>query len=394
MTFLQEIVRSALSRGTPFALLILASYLMTINDPRPTDMSDRLERADWAPTARRRSLAALASNSTSEASALLAVLAEFHSGNEELASLARSEIAARPPLRPTWLSRIGQTRIHRAVLVSDPLDRVDHLLLQGRAPVRRGDFTCAVCLDLEGLERVLEAGVVEGTAEDAIAMFDRPTSDIRCSDVALADARARVERVIQYESWLPPAESESWPLHRALVEWLVRTLPEGGWPLARPDLDDVDGEALANRFLASSHGSLFGPRHRQLIDSIIEYGSVYGVGDPMRWNVFRAERWLRDSVVEDEDLVFLESPQSAPLLLRAFIRFAHEEVGIRTALTDDVIGAVESLEREFQDRLRRRLADCDEDDGYEDHDGYDGYADHDDDECEDDHRGDDAVEAG
>ena len=68
----------------------------------------------------------------------------------------------------------------------------------------------------------------------------------------------------------------------------------------------------------------------------------------MRWNEYRAEEWLFDHLLDDHRYERLEGSEVAPLLLRAFIRFAHSELGIRTELTDVVLTAIESWEPKFQ----------------------------------------------
>ena len=220
-------IRDTLRRESPMHFLVIVSLLMSVNDPRPTELFDRSKRSEGAPAARAKLIAELVASPLSEATALLAVLAEFLGDDGELATTIRTELARRPPLTPRWLARLGQTQIQRAVRASHALDDADCLLVQGRVPARRGDFTCLIRLGLDRLGGV-DGVVVEGPIEHALTLIDWPAADIRSQDVELDDVRARVTSAIGWETHMPPRESETWPMHRALVEWLVRLLPEGG----------------------------------------------------------------------------------------------------------------------------------------------------------------------
>ena len=130
---------------------------------------------------------------------------------------------------------------------------------------------------------------------------------------------------------------------------------------ARPELDDPDVAALAQKFFASPQGALFGRRHRDLFWSLVEFGGDSGAGDPMRWNQRRAQEWLFDHLLDDYHCEYLGGREAAPLLLRAFVHFAHPGVGIRAALTDAVLAAIESWEPKFQAELHRKLDEDGED---------------------------------
>jgi hypothetical protein len=130
----------------PFSLLLIGSMLMLSTDTRRNHRFDPSGRSQVAADARANLVARIIEDPTPEASALLAVVAELAGADEELVKAIRAELATRPPLTPKWLARLGQTQIHRAVLVSHVLDEADDLLLEGRMP-GAGTFTCAVKLD-------------------------------------------------------------------------------------------------------------------------------------------------------------------------------------------------------------------------------------------------------
>jgi hypothetical protein len=88
----------------------------------------------------------------------------------------------------------------------------------------------------------------------------------------------------------PPFETETWPECRALLEWIVRGLPEGGAERPRPQWNSDDLVELTERFFASPHGhQLDDQDHRDLLENFLWYGTDYGSGDPMRWSPVRVE---------------------------------------------------------------------------------------------------------
>lgn len=71
----------------------------------------------------------------------------------------------------------------------------------------------------------------------------------------------------------------------------------------------------------------------------------------------RAERWLFCHLLDETDHYFLDGVEVAPVLLRAFIRFAHDDVGIRSDLTVEVLETIDAWEDRWFRKLRRKLAD-------------------------------------
>jgi hypothetical protein len=293
---------------------------------------------------------------TAQGSAVLAVLAEFLGEGDELANQIRGELAARHPWTPKWLAQLNQTRIHRAMRVSHVLDPNDVVLLQFRVPTV-GEFTCAVDFDFNLGDYVRRVGVFRGRLETVLTMIDEPATDMRYEEVDLADVRARLAAAIEFEVRFSPRAASGWPEYGALVEWLIRDLPAGGSALPRPEWSAGDVAALISRFSASPAGAPFGRRQRELLESLVEFGTEDGAGDPSRWSQRRAERWLFDHLLDDTGYYCLDGIESAPILLRAFIRFAHDEVGIPSELTDQVLETVDAWDDKYFVKLRHKLAD-------------------------------------
>jgi hypothetical protein len=138
----------------------------------------------------------------------------------------------------------------------------------------------------------------------------------------------------------PPFETDTWPAARPLVEWVVRQLPEGGSGYQRPEWSEEDRRRLTEAFFASDFARGCQEDDRELFGSLIWFGCDYGPGDPVRWSPVAVEilltDWLPRKVVADAEFL-----GRAPDLLRRFIRFSHAQRGIRPALTDETLRAVD-----------------------------------------------------
>jgi hypothetical protein len=129
-------------------------------------------------------------------------------------------------------------------------------------------------------------------------------------------------------------------------------LPTGGVGYPRPEWSDAALGELTTHFLDSAHGAGFDDHeHRSLLESLLWFGTDYGPGDPLGWSPTRVEilllDWLPRKIVADAEFL-----AKAPELLRALIRFSHQERGIRQALTEQTLRAVDEYEPEYQQLVR------------------------------------------
>ena len=151
----------------------------------------------------------------------------------------------------------------------------------------------------------------------------------------------------------PPIETDAWPACRALVEWVLRLLPEGGQGYLRPEWSETDGRALAERFLASPFAEeLSDPRSRDYVDELLWFGCDYGPGDPLRWSPVAVEilllDWFPRKVIDEPPAL-----ATLPDLVRAFVRFSSAERGLRASLTAETLAAVDEFEPEYLEAIRR-----------------------------------------
>jgi hypothetical protein len=289
-----------------------------------------------------------------ETSALLAVIADMAGDDDVLRARIRRELAARPKVEPASLAQLSETSTFRAARMSHVLGDGDNIMLGVRLPGGH-ELTCLVYIDHNLGTLVKDGFVAPASIADMVAEFRRVTEDpdTRWDDISLADARAWVDPAIELAAiTFPPLETESWPACRALVEWITRGLPEGGTGYQRPQWDSAALARLTDRFFASPHGARLDDADlRGLLESLLWYGTDYGPGDPLRWSPVKVEILL-DDWIPRKIVAPAEYLAKAPDLLRAFIRFAHADVGLRSDLTDETLSSIDDWEPQYQQTIR------------------------------------------
>lgn len=348
-------VQARLDTGDVLDFLAYASTLLSVFDPRGRNPFDS-GRSD-GPTLTE-FLDSIIGVPTPETTALLTAMTEL--APDELSRararrevLARREAGAQEPALPDWLSRLGETAVHRALEGTHVLGDGDNIMLDVRLPGH--ELTIVIYIDHNLGTVVKDAFPVEAPLDDIVAEFvasaDDP--DLKVTDISIADARARADAAVEKGGYMfPPFETETWPGSRAMVEWVLRLLPSGGAGYVRPEWSENAKRDLADRFFASDFGSAMDDEeHRGLLGSLLWYGTDYGPGDPMRWSAVAVELvmtdWIPRKIVAPPDYL-----AKAPETLRAFIRFCHAERGIRADLTSQTLAAVDKYEREYQRVIR------------------------------------------
>jgi hypothetical protein len=347
-------VRRALADPNPISLLTYVSTLLCVTDTRRHHPFARPAASGPRAVTREELVRTFLDVPAPETSALLAVIAEMAGDDAVLRARVRRELATRPKLEPAWLAQLWETSTYRAVLMSHILGDGDNIMLGVRLPGGH-ELTCLVYIDHNLGTLVKDAFVVPASIADMVAEFRRVTEDpdTRWDDISLADARAWVDSAIELAAiTFPPLETETWPACRALVEWITRGLPQGGTGYQRPQWDSAALGRLTDRFFASPYGARLDDHdHRGLLESLLWYGTDYGPGDPLRWSSPRVEILL-DDWIPRKIVAPAEYLAKVPDLLRAFIRFAHAEIGLRSDLTDETLAAVDDWEPRYQQTIR------------------------------------------
>jgi hypothetical protein len=281
------------------------------------------------------------------------VLAQM-AADELIRARARRGLAGRQHPLPDWLRSLSATAVDRATEMSHVLGDGDNIMLGVRLPA--GRELCAVIYIDHNLGTVVkDAFVVPGPISELLPFMQAKADDpdVVWRDVNLGDARARISEAIELgRITYPPFETDTWPACRPLVEWLARLLPEGGTGYVRPQWDAAALDDLAARFFASPFAAGLGDAdHHSLLESILWFATDYGPGDPLRWSAVAVEILLTDWIPRKimADTAFLSR---APELLRGFVRFCHDERGIRAALTGETIAAVDHFEPDYQRTIR------------------------------------------
>lgn len=291
-----------------------------------------------------------------ETTAALRVLAEI--GLEApTRQLAERALNSRQHLLPSWLTGLTPITVDAPVEMSHVLGDGDNVLLGVRTDA--GDrFTLVTYIDHNLGTLVKDAFVLPQGIEQVIARFREIASedpDTVFRTLTPADARARVSEAIDLGArTLPRLATDTWPACRPLLEWVVRQLPTGGMGYVRPEWPAAARDELTERFLASRHAhDAEGSSAAAHVGILLWFACDYGPGDPLRWSPVAVELLLTDFIAARVFLPMAELVQ-LPEVLRAFIRFAHEEQGIRPELTDQTLAAVDDWEPEYLAQLAER----------------------------------------
>jgi len=340
-------LRAALRSGEPLDLLAIVSGFLEVTDPRSRD--------PFAPDERRTSLAELVESFVgtpyAETTAALTAIRALVTDEVLAARIGRELEGRRHPL-PDWLTGLGQARLDPDVwFMTHVLGDGDDYLLGVTLPT--GDALSAlVYVDHNMGTVVKDAFVVPEPLEDlAIKMgtlIDDADQSLTRTDPAAA--RAVIEAAIDSGAHMyPPFTSDSWPMCRPLVEWM---LPTGGVAPEPKEWSQEETAALADEFFAAQFGAaLDDEEHRSLLESVLRFGTSYVSGDPLRWSPVTVEMLLADWFPRK---VIAESAYLAKLpdLVRAYIRYCHDRNDIRADLTEETLAAVDQREPEYLKLIR------------------------------------------
>ncbi len=343
-------LRGALRSDQPLDLLALVSGLLEVTDERSRDPFARDER--------RTGLAELTESfvGTSYAETTAALMAmRALVPDEVMAARIGRELATRRHSMPDWLNDLEQARVEPDVwFLTHVLGDGDDYLFGVSLPSGHA-LSALVYVDHNLGTVVKDAFVVPELVEDLAlkvgTTIDDPDQSLTRTDAATA--RAVMEAAIEHGSRLyPPLSSESWPMCRPLVEWMLRQLPSGGVAPEPKEWSEEETAAIATDFFASPYGApLDRDDERSLLESVLWFGTGYATGDPLRWSPVTVEMLLTDwfprkVIAEPAYLTKL------PDLLRAYVRYCHDQKGIRAALTEETLAAVDDYGPEYQRVIR------------------------------------------
>ena len=344
-----QTLRSALRSGEPLEFLAVVSGFVEVTDPRSRDPFAQGERR----TGRDDLVESFVGTPYAETTAALTVIRALVADEVLAARIGRELDGRRHPL-PDWMKALGETRPDPDVwLMTHVLGDGDDYALGVVLP--SGEALSALVYVDHNLGTVVkDAFVVPGALEDlAIKMgtlIDDPDQSLRRTDPATA--RAVIEAAIDAGSTMyPPLASDSWPMCRPVVEWMLRMLPSGGVAPEPKEWSQEEIAVLVGEFFASPLGvALDGEDERSLLESVLWFSTGYATGDPWRWSPVTVEMLLADWFPRK---VIAEPAYLAKLpgLVRAHIRYCHDRNGIRKTLTQETLAAVDKYEPEYLQQI-------------------------------------------
>lgn len=331
-------------------LLAIASGFLEITDPRRRD--------PFAPDERQTSLAELVDSLVgtpyAETTAALTAVQHLVSDDALAARIGRELAVRRHPL-PDWLAALGHARLEPDVwFMTHVLGDGDDYLLGVTLPSGHA-LSALVYVDHNLGTVVKDAFIVPQPLEDLVIavgkLADDPDQSLTRTDPAAA--RAVIEAAIDAGSRLyPPLTSESWPMCRPIVEWMVRMLPADGVAPERREWSQEEISRIAEDFFASPFGApLDRDDERDLLGSVLWFGTSYATGDPWRWSPVTVElllaHWFPHKVIAEPSYL-----AKLPSVLRAWIRYCHDRIGIRADLTAETLAAVDRYEPQYLTLIR------------------------------------------
>ncbi len=335
---------------SPVPLLELASSIVELSTARPTD--DLVGRH---PSDRSELLEPLALSGLPETAALAWAMLPMLDQLSQ--AFVRSNVAL--PLRPGWLAALHDVSVIGTWQLSDVLGDGDNVLIGVRWP--QHEATLIVYIDHNVGTLVKDAFVVPESLTATRRHYEELLRrEGRADDQSLvpidpADARARVEEAIQQaQRTVPGFESETWPAVRPLVDWWVSLLPPGGTGYEVEPPTQEERAALADRFVNSSFAArLAAPAAvvREMADTLLWYSGGRGACDPLQWSAVMVEIVLVDFIPR-KVVAPREELSQVPEILRALVRFAHHERGIRPGLTAEVEAAIDRWTPQFMELIR------------------------------------------
>lgn len=220
-----------------------------------------------------------------------------------LAARIREEARGRWKTLPAWLDELEPgtpLEITGVTAIEHVLGAASTIVIGATLPDGT-PATATVFIDRDGGHTIEDAFVAPEEFRSALAAGTKGADFGRFQivDIDPADARERVFAALAADLALePPLVTETWPGHRSLLAWILRSLPEGGSVAPRPAEDAALDEQLVAATEAAAPGTSDVAR---LLISLNRERS--GSGDPRLWS---------DSFVTDLLLDHLPFETSTP----------------------------------------------------------------------------------
>lgn len=356
---LLELIRCTLRSDDPTATTALVSSLVAATS------EDALAEVgpDDVPVTLEALVDSLAGTPFAETTAALHVIAALVPDELDAARIRRVLADRRHPV-PQSVLGVREIAVEQAARMGDELGDGDNVILGLSWPGTRG-VTLVAYVDEAFGTRIKDVFLLPEPFDEvcrwyreALGQQGRDRQEL--VDIAPADARATLAYAITRgdapdalptpEDWSgPDGETLGWPAARPFVEMLLRRIPAGGsCLLTSAAYPPVSAEEAARGFLASTQSAAIttdvdvgGAAH------LLARDAESGAGHPLRWSPTQVELALSQRLpwavgATDEAL------EAVPEVLPAFVRYAHERLGVSASSTADTLGAVEEWVESFQ----------------------------------------------
>jgi hypothetical protein len=340
--FMQEI-RTRMRSEDPLALMGLVSGIIAASDGRHgfpdrsaialEDFVDSVIDIDIAET-------------TAVLHALAVLLADTPTRGRVESALQRR----RQPM-PRWLAELPETTVTAAARTSFPGEPGGNLLLEFHWP--GGVPGVYIVFDQGAGRGVKDAFPVPGLLDEVLERFQGiahgPQMTVR--PLELTTARATLAEALALGAGRSvEEETETWPMGRPLVEWLLTLMPAGGTPLpqagtvapsqaggasgwqaaGRPTVG-VDPDDVMEEFAESSEAAEIGfdlqdDSDHSSLGAIVACGWKLGATDPLVWDADRVDElfteWLPRTVLPDP-----VTARRLPVVAEAYVLWAADRSG-------------------------------------------------------------------
>lgn len=323
-------------------LLMVGSALAASGDPQPSSQPD-VDITRFVDT--------LISHDDRATTALLGTFALFLHDDAGRRRCAGAMAGRRWDV-PDWFRSLGAGRVSRVLEMSDILGDGDDIFIEITWPT--GHQLVAVAYVDHNIGGLKDAFAVPMNLDEMLQHVDPRAAggDPIFTELDPATGRARVEQAMRFADMLAPFfETDSWPASRPLLRWVLSLMPEGGDVPEPRRWDDEEIATISSEFLQSDFAAALDRRDADLVEDILIYGTERTHRDPFRWGPPRVEVFLVDWAPHVMYASF-ETLQRLPAVLRAFVRWAHEEIGIPEGRTDETLGAIERWSPRFLRQLR------------------------------------------
>ncbi len=346
--------REALAEPSPLALLSLASTLVQATTPQAADRfagsaADRPDATavflsftdpDWPPL-----------NAVALAASLLTADDDLSRRLRLLVDPAGVEDA------PPWLAAIDRVTVTGVWRQTHALGDGDNIVIGWAWPDGQ-EASAVVYIDHNVGTLVKDAFVVDEPLEGLLQAYrSLADADMSWDQLDPAEARARITEAIgRADVTVPPFESDTWPLCRPLVQWVVGRLPAGGTVPEAEDWSEGARAGLVDHFLETDHSRVEGltpDQVRALAGNLVWFACDYGPGDPLRWSPVSVEIVLNDWYPRKVFAPTDDELRRLPEVLAGFVAFCHRTMDVRPELTDETLAAVQEWTPAYVEAIGR-----------------------------------------